>query len=361
MRLFNYTIVLFISLSAQSWAYEGKSLPEKVSKEIHKEFDVNPDTLIKVDNEFGNLNVTTWDQNKVVFDITITVEGKNKSKIQEKLEDINIIFKSSSSLISAKTDIEKDNWRSWFKWGNDQQYEINYTVKMPKKNNVDLSNDYGSIALNYLEGKATISCDYGKMVIGELMAPNNALSFDYTSNSTIDYFGGGTITADYSRFSVIEAENVTLNADYTSSKFETLKTLNFAADYGKVQVDNAQVINGSGDYVSLRFGTLSEALEVSTDYGVIRCTNISPSVKKVNINSNYTGIKLGVDPQWAFQHKIELEYSGLSSALPLTHKIERKESNEKYYEGYHLNANAKNTLTVESDYGGVKIYNAKEY
>ena len=66
--------------------------------------------------------------------------------------------------------------------------EINYVIKLPITNSVDLSNDYGGINLEKLEGRATISCDYGKITTKELMAENNVLSFDYTSDS---YFGLG--------------------------------------------------------------------------------------------------------------------------------------------------------------------------
>ena len=44
----------------------------------------------------------------------------------------------------------------------------------------DLTNDYGIIWLNSLEGKANINCDYGVLIIGELFADNNILAFHKT-------------------------------------------------------------------------------------------------------------------------------------------------------------------------------------
>ena len=73
---------------------------------------------------------------------------------------------------------------------------------MPVKNSVNLSNDYGNIILDRVDGHAKISCDYGRLDLGELRGRNNQLSFDYTSKSEIGYMNSGEIRADYSGFTI---------------------------------------------------------------------------------------------------------------------------------------------------------------
>ncbi len=102
-------------------------------------------------------------------------------------------------------------------------YQINYKVKVPVTNSVDLSNDYGTITLNEIKGKAEINCDYGKILIGVYHTENNNINIDYTSNSEIEFMNGGTINADYSKFRIEKAKSVELNADYTKSELKTLK------------------------------------------------------------------------------------------------------------------------------------------
>ena len=83
--------------------------------------------------------------------------------------------------------------------------QINYTIKLPVKNSVHLNNDYGNIYLDRIDGHAKISCDYGRLEIGELHGRNNQLSFDYTSKSSIGYINSGKIDADYSGFTIDKA------------------------------------------------------------------------------------------------------------------------------------------------------------
>ena len=144
----------------------------KSSKErsIKKSFNVSSNATLKVDNSFGNVDVITWEENRIDFDILIKVTGNNAEKVQEKIDGINIEFSSTNDLVSAITHISK-NKSNWWNWGKNMslQIEINYVIKMPISGNVDLSQDYGSINLDRLNGVAKISCDYGKITTKELM------------------------------------------------------------------------------------------------------------------------------------------------------------------------------------------------
>ena len=61
---------------------------DNLTKKIHKEIEVSKDALIEIDNSYGDLNITSWDQDKVVIDVLITVKGKNSKKNQKKLVSI---------------------------------------------------------------------------------------------------------------------------------------------------------------------------------------------------------------------------------------------------------------------------------
>tara|TARA_B100000767_G_scaffold256783_1_gene264119 strand:- start:46 stop:372 length:327 start_codon:yes stop_codon:yes gene_type:complete len=63
-----------------------------LTKKIHKEIQVSKDALIEIDNSYGDLNIPSWDQNKVVIDVLITVKGKNSKKNQKKLNSIDVSF-----------------------------------------------------------------------------------------------------------------------------------------------------------------------------------------------------------------------------------------------------------------------------
>jgi len=349
---FNFLSLLFLGLSLPLFA------TQTTSKEIHKEIEVRPDALIEISNQFGNLNISSWDENKVVIDVTITVKGSNPNRVQEKLDEINVDFSLSPEHVIARTIID-NGWG--FKWFNSSRikYQIDYDVKLPLSSSVDLSNDYGTLQLNALEGSAKISCDYGKLVIGELLNENNILSFDYTSNSTIDFMRGGQINADYSGFELLEASTISLNADYTNSKFNTLEKLEFKNDYGKLAINQINQLQGKGDFLTLRLGTLFKKLNLDLEFGSIRIDQINPSVESILIDSEYTGINLGIDPDWEFKYEIDLEFASLKNSLPIQHMIQQENSNKKTYKGFLKNENTTHNLRIDSEFGIVKLQPAK--
>lgn len=233
--------------------------------------------------------------------------------------------------------------------------EINYTIKMPVSNSLDLSNDYGSINLNKLEGHAKISCDYGQLIIGDLMADDNLLNFDYTSKSTIAYMKSGKINADYSDFTLDKAERLDLNADYTNSKIIEVNEIYYNCDYGKITIENTGIIDGTGDYISHRIGTVSNSLNINADYGSIKVDRLTSSVKNVIIKSDYTGIKVGYENGLNFDFIIDLRYANLSGEGDLNVQHSESRNSSKKLSGYHGSQNSGNTININSDYGNLTL------
>ena len=53
----------------QNW--KGKHTKEK---KISKEYNVNSNATLKVDNSYGDLEIVTWNENRIVIDVTITTK-----------------------------------------------------------------------------------------------------------------------------------------------------------------------------------------------------------------------------------------------------------------------------------------------
>jgi len=333
---------------------KGKHTKEKV---IKKEYAVNADATLKIDNSYGNLDIITWDEDRVVIEVTITTNGNNEEKVQKKLDEITVDFEASSSLVSAKTKFNKNGSSSWWKWNNSSNVnmKINYVIKMPITNHVNLSNDYGSINLDKLEGRAVISCDYGKITTKELMADDNSLSFDYTQNSYFEYIKSGKINADYSGFTVAKAKNLAVVADYTKSVIEIAEDVAYNCDYGSITIEKANNIAGNGDYLTTRIGDVYNNVSIEADYGSIKIENMTANAGDVTIESDYVGITIGYDTGYNFDFIMDLEYGSLRDHDNLEFTKKNVKSSDKYYEGYHGSENSGNTIKVTSDYGSVTL------
>jgi len=358
-----YYNIIFILFFAPiiSFGNDGR-MKGKYTKEksLKKEFSVNKDAVLKISNDYGNLDITSWDQNKIVLEVSIKVNGNDEEKVIQKLGDIDVIFEATSQMVSAKTIFNKENKSWWSKFsdnwgGSNLKMEINYTVKLPSTNHVDLNNDYGSITLDKINGNAKINCDYGQIILGELHGDENSINIDYTHNSTIKYMKRGKIIADYSDFTLEQGEEIFLNADYNESTVLNVKKLNYNCDYGSLKAGNIEVFKGNGDYLDTNIGSVKTSVDINSDYGSIDIINLEPSVKNVTIRTDYTGVYIGYDTNLSFDFVIRTSYGGINLDEDIDVLKKTRENSSKDYRGYRGEKNSGAIIDISSSYGGIKL------
>ena len=350
------TILFFLcplAMVAHNPELKGRYTKEKT---IKKDYNVNSDAILKITNSYGNLNITSWNENRVLIEVHVTTSGNNEDKVQEKLDNITVDFEASNSMVYAKT-IFNQNRSGWgFNWSNNNvNMQINYTVKVPVKNSVHLNNDYGNISLDRIDGHAKIKCDYGRLDIGELRGRNNELRFDYTSKSNFGYINSAEINADYSGFTIEKAGNLNIRADYTNGHIVEMENLDYASDYGSLEIDKVKNIEGNGDYINVKIGDVYGNIKISADYGSIRITDLTAKAGNVELSTNYTGVKIGYSPDYHFNFEITTDYASVSGKDDFEIHISKEKSSEKYYQGYHGTENSGKHLTISSSYGGVSF------
>lgn len=329
---------------------------EKIKK-INREFTVSKNANLQLLNKYGNVTITSWNENKVVIEVVITVKGNDLGRVEDRIENIQVEFKASADMVFAKTILEsgEKNW-NWWKKSDNLNYKIDYFVKMPKTNSIDVKNEYGSIFLDALSGNANIKCEYGKIILGELWGESNTINLDYCSSSSISYVKNGILNLDYSKLSIENSEKIKSNSDYTTLEINKVKEINFNAGYGSLKIEDAETIVGSSDYTGLRFGSISKKLQIETDYGSIFVKDLKKDFESVLINGEFTTIKIAVSPEANFNIILDLEYTGFkenNDKITFQTKIEK--STKKYYEGKFGKGNSNSKLVVKSQYGSVSI------
>lgn len=346
-----FPILVLGSTNPSHW--NGKHTKEKTVK---KEFTVNSNALLKINSSYGNVNIITYSGNKTIIEVTIKTNSNDEEKAKKKLDDISIEFNGDSNMVSAKTIFNQSKSKSWWNWGshNDNvNMEINYVIKLPITNSVDLKNDYGNINLDKLEGHAIINCDYGKITTKELMADNNSINFDYTNNSYFEYIKSGKINADYSGFTVAKTKDLTISADYTKSTVEIAESVNFKCDYGSMTIEKVNSVKGDGDYLTTVIGDVYKNVEIVADYGSIKINRMTANAGNIMIDSDYVGITIGYDTAYNFKFELDLDYASLRNSEGFEFIKKREESTSKYYQGFYGNASTSNLIKINSDYGSV--------
>ena len=330
----------------------------KTSKEktIKKSFNVSSTATLKVDNSFGNLNIITWDENRIEFDISITVSGNDAEKIDERLNGIDVEFSSSSDLVSAITKIEKHK-KNWWNWGDKAKLkmEIDYVIKMPMTNNVDLKNKFGAITLDKLKGASKIRCDHGKITTKELLSSNNDISFNHTRDNYFDYINNAKISATHSGFTVGKVESLNLKAQHTKTTIEAAENIDYKCAHGSLKVDNVNRIEGNSQHLTTRIGNLFQNAKLDTSHGSLKITRIASKAKSVDIDSEFTGITIGYDTALNFNFDLNFNHGSLRDSEGFNFTNKEVERHDKKYKGYYGSKGSGNIIKVSSNHGSLSF------
>lgn len=134
-------------------------------KDYSKSYPVGNETL-SVKNQFGKMEIKTWDKNEIKVDVKIVVSTQEDAFASSLLDAIQIKDEKKTDEISFSTQIgdEKKGWSS----NQSNKMNIDYTVYVPAKAKLKASNSFGPMELGDYSGEAEITSMHGTLTARHL-------------------------------------------------------------------------------------------------------------------------------------------------------------------------------------------------
>lgn len=342
-------LILLLLIPFLGFSNDGTYITKQ--KNIKKTYIVNLNAGIDIENKYGNISVSTWDEDKIDLDITIKVNGPNENWVNEKLNNIDVNITALKSMVTAVTSIGTSSYKSK---GSTNSFEINYVIKIPKNGSVKLLNKYGNIATENIFGAADIACRYGKISLGKLNSSTNNVKIEYCQNSTIDYIKNGNIEARYSGLKINESGNLNLDTNYTDLVILEGQNIKYDCNYGTFKFQKINSFSGAGNYLTISIGEISNSVNLDTNYSKINISTITSKANNVNINSGYSDVYLGYDMNYSFDFDINTRYGGIKSDNSLDVLVNETKNTSKRISGFNKKK-GQNKVTINSNYGNVTL------
>lgn len=205
---------------------------------------------------------------------------------------------------------------------------INFVLSVPRSTalnmdivygnvNMQIDNYQGSLTLNSLYGNFNAQSISGKPVFsgkyGNVNAKNIAdvlVNADYT-NFKIDKVDNMITSGKYNNFVLNEVKNIKAEGGSTSGSFKL------------GLVDN---IDGDMKYSNITIYKLGSSINTTCDYSNIKINNISPNLKKININGSYSDITVSIPSTVSASFDVNLKNGNLK--VDKKHTVKYSENNE---------------------------------
>ncbi|HZV70132.1 MAG TPA: hypothetical protein VFG10_11340 [Saprospiraceae bacterium] len=315
---------------------------ERVEKTINREFNIQPNGYVILENKYGDLDIAIGESNQVKINVTISVEASSVKKAQESLDRINVEFEEGNNRIHASTDIESSSGlSSWFNMGK-MEMTINYQVLVPADVYLELSNKYGDIYLESSNHDVKIELAYGNIRLGDI---NGNLKLDMSySEGNISQIRNGDITLSYSDLEMEDGNDVIINnknADITTgsihkldmeSAFSNLHSVSigqfeYNGKYDDVNLGRAGIINAESGFTNIVVEELDGSGDFDMRYGELSIQHIHRGFSKINVNTSYTGVDMEFEPGASFTLDAETNFCDINHPeLKITEDSQRETS-----------------------------------
>ncbi|MDD4646214.1 MAG: hypothetical protein PHY99_09535 [Bacteroidales bacterium] len=316
-----------ISLSAQS-----------LEKSVHKEFPASGSSELSIDNQFGKITVTDWDQNNIVVDVNISVTASDPSKAQKLIDKITVDFRESGGKISAETNLEDNHFSS--SKNEKRSFKIDYTVKCPKNLALSLTNQFGDIILGSLSGTLKIDLQFGSLNAVNLAGPSTKIDMQF-GKVNINTIKDAKFDIQHCELmKILECGNLTIDGQFTTIDAGLVKSLKADLNSCELSVDE-----------------LSDMLNLDMNMGNMKIGKVSTAFTSIRIDQNMGSVTLGIDPDAGYKLVAEVNMGSIS--VPSGMKVTKERegdlpgvSPEKITGTY---GNGRSTINIEANMGSVKI------
>lgn len=304
---------------------------------------------LKIDNNFGSINVNSSAGEELTVEYTIKVHADDKAAAENYLQNLaieyNIENNEEDRLVINLIDENMQRADSI------KALEVEYDINIPENLSLDLANRFGKVAvvningdlvinnkwgstlLHQIGGRSDLDISYGELEIDELNSELN-LKTSYTDNSIKNIEDDAFINSSYA---FIKLENIESN-------------LNISSRYGGFEIENVKGrLNIESDYTGMSITDTENEIKADVTYGDIRLRNIA----KIELKSSYADTTIeNINNLDDYNLDISAENAEIRADFELDIK---KEGNTETL--LQESENADNNIVIKSRFGDIILRN----
>ena len=297
-------IALFTIMFILLLGIKGAKAHDDFTKVIKKEFAINPDGQLTINNRFGKVLCNNWDKNSISFEVTISVTARDQEEADHMFRRISIGFTDSPSQVTAMTSIQEGKSR------NNGHFSVDYTVSMPVTINLDLTNKFGDIFINEVQGKAKINLGYGNLEVKKLTNSDNMLDIRF-GEANINWMKGAVLILKYSEMELDYAGSLRLESKFSNLDAKKIIALNVNFEGGKLNMENSSSVDSKSRFSDLEIQRIETSLNLDIQYGSCEVHEMPPDFTVVNIRNKYGNVFVGLGEQAKYNLEADLKFCDL--------------------------------------------------
>lgn len=294
---------------------------EEVKKTYSESYQVNADAKVHISNEYGNVNVESWEKNQVIIEITVTVDGQSKEDAAKIIDKVDVSISGSTASVEAIAELKgglkckKCN------------FSINCEVKMPASNSLVLKNSFGNVDVEDLDGVTDIKVSYGNMTLGNFNSKENKIELKY-GDGEIDMLKAADLDLAYGAIEIGKAGYLDLYARFAGVEIGEVSELLIDAEYEGTEIGSVDILRGKTSFHGLEIDELFDKMDITATYGGIEVTRVSGGFSLIDLSNEFGEISLGISSSASYNLDASVSFGSID--YPESRADVKREQDENF-------------------------------
>ncbi len=370
--IFKGTIFLFLfCLSTTSYANSR----EDFKKTINKEFDITKNGTVDLSNRFGQVDIRTWDKNKVKIKVTVTVRAESEKESQVVFDRISIHFSNGKDFVTAETEIASNNNNSWWGWSssnNSSDFSIDYEVYLPKTIALDLENHHGAAIIAAMDGDAKVEIAHGELTAkgfaGELdldMAHSEGkIGFVKTlkadlAHTRVDFekLGKSVIETGHCHIDIDQIEELRLDSRHTDFEMGKVGTIEAECRHDDFEIESIETIIVEAQHTRYDIEKVQKSAKFDFSHGGATIEELAVGFQEINLLGSHATYRIGVEDNATYQLDAAGSHAGISYPSDMDITYEKDKSTSREIKGRMGSSNNKGIgfIKAQLSHGSLKV------
>ena len=368
---FNYKYLLFL-FCLIGIIQSAEATRREYTKTIENAFPLSQNGTVNIENMHGDVDIDTWAKDEVEIRVVITVMASKDKRAEEVFDRIDIDFTSSDNYVGVETEIDSKKSFWWFikSWWGDSDVEIDYEVFMPEGAKLDLENKYGDVDIEDIFGELRINVKHGDVKVDHaaskldldlgygngVIAKANEVSADLAyfklrinDANTID------INSKFSRLTVESVNELISDSNYDGYYLGDVGVFKNEGKYDKIKIDQAEDVDINTKYTDVEIDKIFLKMDCELHHGGLVVDEVSATFEEITIESDYAGIDINLEKAGPYRIDVQTEHTSVRLPDDIEYINDQKEDQRHIFDGYRGDRNAKGSIYIRAEYGGLKV------
>lgn len=292
---------------------------EQVSKKISKTYAMTDAGELHLENKYGNINLNGWEKDEVSVSIAIRVSHRKRENAEDLLKRISPVIRDSDNYVFIGYEIaEKSSgfFGNLFDKANPFDFDrsniqIDYTVYMPAKAELKLTNAFGDVIIEDWAGKLKADVEHGNLWINEnLNRVDIDVKYGKLRAKSIDY---GTISLKNGGFDMDNAKSLKVTSSGTDIKIDKVTSLELFSNKDEVTLEEVGTLYGTLKFTTIELTRLAKDVDLTMKIADFRVAEILDPNADIAIDQESSEISLNITD---FSHRFDATLEEGLARLP---------------------------------------------